>query len=154
MCRLINVDAAHIDHILAAAVAAAQDRLHTCDQDLRTERFGNILIHAQIKALQLVALLASRRQHDDRHLRILADRLHNLPAVHLRHHHIQKNQRNVLLLEKQIHRLLAVSGFQHLIPFNRKEVLHQLPHPRLIVHDQYFNLIHKIFTSFILLCRV
>ena len=120
MRRFVQMDSSNVQYLifLCAFTGAAQNRLYSRYQNLRAERLGNILIHAEIKALQLILFIASRRQHDNRHFGIGPDLPAYLPAVHLRHHHIQNYQRDILMGKKDIQCLASVSCFQYLKIFS------------------------------------
>ena len=133
MGRLINANTSHIHAVRGSHIRPPEDGLHPCHQNLRTKGLGYILVHSQGKTLELVSLLTSGCQHNDRYLGILADGPQHFPAVHLRHHNIQKHQGNVLLRKEYVHRLLAVSRLYDRKPFIG-EILYQLPHSGLVVH--------------------
>ena len=146
MSRLVHLDTTRAHQIfLCLAAAAPQDRLHPSHQDLRAERFGNILIYAQAEPVEFIPLLALGRQHNDGHLGILPDLLHHLPAVHPGHHHVQNDQIHILFFKKHVHRFHAVPGLQHRIALFHKEILHQLAHTALIIHNKNLTRIHLSF---------
>ena len=145
MRRLVQMDAALVQDLPRRRFSRpSQNGLHTGDQDLGAEGLGNVFIHAQLKALQLVLLIPSGSEHDDRYPGIAPDLPAHLPAVHLRHHHIQDHQRDIALREKNIQRLASVARLQDLIIVLLKEVPHQLAHSAFIIYDQYFYPFHTL----------
>ena len=62
---------------------APERRANTREQLLDRKRLGQIVVGAGIERANLVRVLAARRDHDDRHARPCAHRLHHLDAVHI-----------------------------------------------------------------------
>ena len=54
MCCLINLDPVRMKQIIRSKrIGSAQNRSNSCNQDLRAERFGNVLIHTEFKSLSM-----------------------------------------------------------------------------------------------------
>ena len=143
MSGLVDPDTSCLQYAFRICLSGtAQNCFHPCHQDFGRERFGNIFIHSQIKSQKLVPLITFCRQHNNRHLGILADLPADLPSIHLWHHHIQDDQSDFFILEKNIHRFFSVAGLQNLVAAFAQEVLDQFPHPAFIIYHQNFYLIH------------
>ena len=69
---------------------------------------------------------------------MLAHGFQYLPAIHLRHHHIEDDECDLLICEKDVDRFLAVTGLHGLIALDLQKIGNQLPHPLFIIDDQYF----------------
>ena len=134
---LIQHNASNLLNALFEGIGTAKDCFHTRHKDLWTKRLGHILIHAQIKPLQLILLVTFSGQHNDRHLRIFADLTAYLPSVHLWHHNIQNDQSDILIGIKQVHCFLSIAGFHHFKILLHQKVTDKLAHSLLIIHNQY-----------------
>ena len=62
---------------------APERRADAREQLLDRKRLGQIVVGAGIERTDLVRILAARRDHDNRHARPRAHRLHHLDAVHI-----------------------------------------------------------------------
>lgn len=62
---------------------APERRANAREQLLDRKRLGQVIVGASIERTNLVRILAARRDHDDRHARPCAHRLHHLDAVHI-----------------------------------------------------------------------
>ena len=118
MRGLINLNSTGRDRLFRRKrIRSAQNRFHSGNQDLWAERFGYIFIHSKLKSLKLIPFIPPRCQHDDRHLRFLANLPACLPSVHLRHHNIQNNKRNILVLIEPVHCFQTIACLDHLKSF-------------------------------------
>ena len=81
-----------LDH-LGLAAGAAQQRLHAREQLLSPERLRDVVVGAGREASHLLELLRTRRQHQHRHVREVADPLERLVAVHVGHRHVEDHER-------------------------------------------------------------
>ena len=90
----------------------AQDGAHPRDQLVDRERLGHVVVGAGIEALQPVALLDARGQHDDRQIRgrrLPPQLAAQLEAGHVRQHPVQEHQIGRLLGDQRA-RLVGVIG--------------------------------------------
>ena len=62
---------------------APERRANTREQLLDRKRLGQIVVGTGIERADFVRILAARRDHDNRHARPCAHRLHHLDAVHI-----------------------------------------------------------------------
>ena len=62
---------------------APERRANTREQLLDRKRLGQIVVSTGIERADFVRILAARRDHDNRHARPCAHRLHHLDAVHI-----------------------------------------------------------------------
>jgi len=72
---------------------AAQDRLDAGDELTRVERLRQVVVGADLEADDLVDVLVSGGQHQDRNVRALADAPADLDPVDVREHQIEHDQR-------------------------------------------------------------
>jgi hypothetical protein len=91
----INIEAVVADLLglfLILDPAAAQHRLDPGDNLLGLKGFYHIIVRPQLEAEHLVEHLALGGEHDDGALGFFADFAADLPAVELRHHHVEQDQ--------------------------------------------------------------
>ena len=69
--------------LVRGAGGVAQRHAHARQQLAGAERLGHVVVGAGVERGDLVALLAARRQHDDRHRAPLAQPPDDLQAVHV-----------------------------------------------------------------------
>jgi len=107
---------------------------------LHAERLGQIVIHARLEALLLIARHDMGGNGNDRHM--LAGGLFKLPdgggclkAVHPRHLYIHQDKINLLALENG-HGLLAIAGYLHLVAIHLKHEAEQLLVYRVVFRDK------------------
>ena len=91
---------------------AAQDRLHPRRQLARVERLAEVVVRAHLEADDPIHLLRARRQHQDRHVGVLAQLAADVEPALLRHHQVEHDQRR-LPRAGRLQRLLAVGGLEH-----------------------------------------
>jgi hypothetical protein len=113
-------------------------------QDLRLERFEDVVDRAHRVALKDVfLLLADRGEEDDRNvLERLArlDQLRRLEAVHARHLHVEQNDGEVPL-EQATQRLLARRGADDALSQRLENRLEREKILRPVVHDEDIDLL-------------
>src|SRR5438270_5441627 len=85
----------------------SQQRFHPRKQLGNTEWFGEVIVGTQIECLNLVALTATTRQHEDCHLRIASHRLEGLQPVRSRHIDV-KQQQVESVLRDELQRLCSI----------------------------------------------
>ena len=80
---------------VGGGAAAAQQRPHARDELAHAERLGQVIVGAALEAVDLVGLLAARRQHQDRHVlqvRLAPDCAAHGDAVEPGQHHVEDDQ--------------------------------------------------------------
>ena len=126
---------------LLARKRAAHVRLDARHQLAHGERLCDIVVRAQLEAHDLVGLLLSRGQHDDRNVALRTHAAADLEAVHLGQHDVEQNEVG-RLGERLVQTFRAVIG-RHGIVALAAEVEHQDIRDRLFVLDnEDFFLIH------------
>ena len=106
-------------HRLALALAAlgrraAEDRLDARDELTGIERLRQVVVGADLEPDDLVDVLVTRRQHQDRHVARLANTARHLDPVDVRQHQVEDDQSGHLLcdLRERIHHPLAKIALQ------------------------------------------
>ena len=74
---------------------AAQDRLHAGNQLARVERLRQVVVGADLEADDLVDVLVSCGQHQDRNVGRLADATADLDPVDVGQHQVEHDQRRL-----------------------------------------------------------
>ncbi|MNV81494.1 hypothetical protein D3C71_1751620 [compost metagenome] len=111
------------------------------NQFTRLEGLGQIIIRPQLQSPNFVLRVGTGRQHQDRNIIFLPDRLAHLPAIHIWHHHIQ--QHNIeLLTRRQVQRFPPCRGLRDLKSLFRQINAQQIAHIPFIIHDQRLELCH------------
>lgn len=72
----------------ALALGAPQDRPNAGGEFARVERLAHIVVRTQLQPDDAVDIVRAGREHENRHLRLLAEGAAHFQAVHLRHHHV------------------------------------------------------------------
>ena len=75
---------------------APECRTNAREQLLDRKRLGQVVVGTGIECANLVRILAARRDHDDRHARPCAHRLHHLDAVHIGQAQIEQHNARCL----------------------------------------------------------
>ena len=90
----IDAQVAHLQHFFGcfACRVPPQDRLHPRHQLASVERFGHVVVGAELEADNLVHVVTARGEHDDRQVALLAQTAADLPAVDLGHHQVEHQQ--------------------------------------------------------------
>src|SRR5579859_454308 len=104
-------------------------------QLIHTERLGNVVVGAGIERLNFTLLFLADREHDDRHLRTLADRATQLDSGHMRHREISHEEVGNPV-HGQIQRALPVGGCLHLIALGLQRSLENARNLRFIVDNE------------------
>src|SRR4051795_7058626 len=93
-------------HLSPLRDASPQDRLDAGDELTRVEGLRQIVVGADLEPDDLVDVLVTRGQHQDRDVGALADPPADLEPVHVRQHQVEHDQAG-LLLGDLLERLLA-----------------------------------------------
>ena len=131
-------------------VRAAQQGADTADHLTRRERFGNIVIGADIEAKGPVALLTAGAEDDDRKLFGLgarAQRAAQIDTGHFRHHPVDDRKVRAVFLD-HLQRLLAIRGTDHFVIGLGQVVGQKFELVRLVIGykypDRHGNLIPSV----------
>src|SRR5258706_4316237 len=114
------------------------------------ERLGDVALGPFLEADHLVAPLGARREHRDRDvpgLLVALQDLENLPAVHLRHHHVQENDVWRVLVRAGDGRL-AVGRRPRDVTVRLEDELEERQDVLLVVDDQNALLLVRHFDPF------
>ncbi len=87
--------------------AAPQDGPHAGHELARVERFGQIVVGAQLQADDAVDVLAARRQHQHGGQVLLAQQSQHVEAAEARQHHIEHDQIKMVAAER-VQGLIAI----------------------------------------------
>ena len=123
-------------HVLLRSSGSAENRLDSCLDLQNVERLRDIVICAVFKAEDLIHILSLCRQHDNRHIRKLADLPADVHPIHHRKHQIQKNHIVGILL-CLLQSFAPVIGRIHFIVVLLKAEANSLYNQLLIVHNQH-----------------
>ena len=133
-------EAVFLGGLFLSAGAPAKKRPDAGLQLENIERLGEIIVRAVLKAHELVHVLRARRQHDDRHVRKLADLAAGLQPVDLWHHDVQHDQLDLRIV-RQRDGLPAVAARDDLVAVVLQIEFDSLDDDVLIVHDQNFHIV-------------
>src|SRR5271165_2216247 len=115
---------------------AAQRSANAGQQFATAERLGDVVIGSGIQRLDLAALLAANREHDDRDLRNFAELAAQLDAVHVRHSEVGDHQVGDEVLH-DFERGFTVVGHANLIALGAEAGAQDPRNLRLVVDNQY-----------------
>ena len=118
-----------------ARVGAPQRGLQARDELARPERLGHVVVGARLQRADLLVLLADRAQHEDRHLRPLAQRLRDLDPVAVGQHEVDDRRRR-RVQRGRVERLLDRRRLQDLEARVAQDDLQRPQDLRLVVDDQ------------------
>src|SRR5207244_1649086 len=115
---------------------APQDRLHSRDELLQPERFGDVVVRAELQPAQDVALVLTRgkKQHGDV-LVVVADALEHDEDRELRTLDVEDHQVR-LLTRDRFHRALAVVRPRDVVALAAERVFEELDEVAIVVDDQ------------------
>ncbi len=117
--------------------AAAQERAHAGEQLLALERLDQVVVRADVEALDAGLQRVARREHEDRHLvAALAQALGHVHAVEAGEAEVQDDQvreEGVRLLEG----LDAVAGELDLVALHAQRALEDVRDLLVVLDDQY-----------------
>jgi len=131
----LELPRAHELGLVGLSACAPEQRLGPRHQLLGVKRFGQIVVGADLQADHLVGDLIAGREHDDRHLALLADLLADGQAVGAGEHDVEDHQVGLDLAEPR-YRLGAVPHPLDLIAFAGQIEPGQLDDVLFIVDDQ------------------
>lgn len=121
-------------------ILTAEDRAHFPKKDRHGKRLRHVVVGHRVVALDQVLLIAQRRQHQDRNIRLLLDDLAHPVPVDLRDHDVEDHQ--VRVLRKACDRLDAIFGRHDIIALVTKVIHEELTNIRFIFHNK--NLSHAL----------
>ncbi len=118
-----------------AGIGAAEDGLDAGHHLARIERFGQVVVSAQLEADDAVDVLAPGREHEDRSLAPTAHLARDLGAIHLGHHEVEHDEVRVdaLVLYEG---LLAISRLDHGVAGLLEVQPHQLDDVAFVIDDE------------------
>ena len=114
---------------------APQDSAHSRRKLAGAERLRDVVVCAGVQPPQAVLLVHARRQHDDRDVRLRAQRLAHLRPVELREHQVEHDEVR-LALASEPQPLLAVRGRQHLVAVVPEVPGHEIGGRRVVFNDE------------------
>src|SRR5262249_21655828 len=127
---------------VAGGVDPPEHRADARNQLTGTERLGDVVVGADLEPGELVALVYPRRQHDDRHVRLLAQRPRDVHAVEVRKAQVEDDQIGTAT-PRGGERVGTGAGDHDAKPGPLEIVARDLRDPRLIVHDEDGLLCHE-----------
>ncbi len=110
-CFAIHQQLPNVDCLRCGDAVAVQQRLDPGHQFKRLEWFDEVIIGSQLKAFDFLGGLAFGREHQQRNIVGCAQLAAQLPAIHIRHHHIQDNHIGFERL-KSCERFHAIRSFR------------------------------------------
>ena len=119
----------------------AQDGPNARHQFPRVERFGYVVVGADVQAQEFVSVGAAGCQHDDRDARLGPEQPADVSAVELGQQQIEDDQVR-LLPPRHIQRLLAVIGDQDTVSVSLEIERNQI-HDLLVIVDDEDCTVHK-----------
>ena len=138
----VQVDDQLVKHqlflLLLLFAVSAQHGVDPGQHFLHLKGLGDIVVGAQLQAVDLVLQLALGGEHDDGHLGGLPDFAADGPAVHAGQHDVQHHQVGLELLELlQTHQSVVGHLTVHGLLFQIQT--HQVGNVLVIFHDQYLT---------------
>jgi hypothetical protein len=107
----------------------------------RGERFGNVVVRAELESDDPIGLVTARREHDHRGCMIGPDTAEHLEPVESRKHQVEQHEVGAVILEDR-ERGLAVLGAEHAEPVLLEITAEHLADDRFVVRDQDERLGH------------
>ncbi len=120
----------------AARRAAAHDGPHTCEKLGALERLYEVVVRAEVEALNAVLKLSPCGEDQDRHVVGLAEAAQHLNAVDLRESEVQDHQIGQEF-RGLFQSLLAIAGGAHLVPFGPKRAPQHIGDLCVVLDDQH-----------------
>ncbi|MNH06669.1 hypothetical protein D3C79_660450 [compost metagenome] len=119
-----------------ARCLAAQHGLDPGHQLVRVERLAQVIVGAQLQALDTAELVALGGEHDDRDLVVLlAQALARRQAILAGQHQVEHHQVEHLTLQQAVH-LLGVGHRTGTVALAGEETFQQAAKPRIVVDDE------------------
>lgn len=136
----VDTQLAALDDLLALASlvgrrGTTQERAHPAAELADRERLRDVVVRSELEAEDLVELLASSGEHDDRDVARTPEPLADLEAVQLGEHDVEHDEVHVLLLES-LQRLLAVASLDNPVPVALERVGEQRLDRLLVVDEE------------------
>ena len=133
----------HQPGVLFAQPAALQDALEGARQHGAVDRLQQVVGRAELHGVDGGLHVADARDHDDVLLRAqLLDALHELGAVHARHHEVGQHHVEVAALE-EVQRLFASRSGDDLVALLGQEVFEEDPEVELVIDGEDARLGHR-----------
>jgi hypothetical protein len=114
---------------------AAENSSDASQEFIAAERFDHIVIGSLVEAVDDVLAAALCGQHQDGHIRELADSFAYLETVQPGHHDIENNKRGLLILD-HLQSGLALAGGYDLVALEFQIQCDQFEYPGVIVNNQ------------------
>ena len=121
--------------MLRGGICPAQQRADARLELQNVEGLCDIVVRTGLKADDLIGVLAAGGEHDDRHIRKLADAHTGRQPVHLRHHEIKNDQVEIARFG-HVDRGRAVVGGLDRVALVLQIEFHALDQELFIVNDQ------------------
>ena len=121
---------------LADQPLAAQHSLDAGHQLAHAERLGHVVVRPDLQTDDLVDLVCFGRQHQDRHVHLLAQHAAHLDPVHAGEHQVQDQQIG-LLAAGGSNAFLAVADRDHFVPLACQIVSEGFLKSRLVLDHQH-----------------
>ena len=113
-----------------------------CKKLARAERLAHVIVGARVERRDLVALLAARRQHDDRDVGPPAHATDDFEAVHVRQPEVDDD--DVGLARAHFHDTVgARRGFEELVPLTGQRRPQESPDLGLVLDEDDDGLRHQ-----------
>src|SRR6516162_8102416 len=136
MRRQIELELAKAYHLSGRGPPPPQEGIRAGQQFSELERFGHIVVGAQIQTQDDILLLTLRGEHDDRHVQpAAAHHTADLVAIDLGQHDIQQDQIG-LSVHRQRKAPFAVGGTQHRETEVLERVLQSEQQSHLVFDDE------------------
>ncbi|MNZ84398.1 hypothetical protein D3C78_1031530 [compost metagenome] len=117
---------------------ATQDRLDASHQLIGVERLGQVIVGAQLQALDTAQFVALGGEHDDRNLVVRATQAAaGGQAVFAGQHQVEDDQVEHFARQQAIH-LLSVRYGAGAVALADEKTLQQAAEPRIVVNDKNF----------------
>ncbi len=124
------------DRVLPLLVEAVAERgIESRHELLHAEGLGDVVVGAAQQRLDLDALIAAAREHDNGHARLLANDRDQVKAVHVRQAEIEDHQIRPLAA-KEVERALGGLGLDDLIVLRRQLALEETPDGWLVIDHE------------------
>ena len=107
-----------------------------------SERLHDVVVRSRLQAAHPLELLSARGQHQDGHLREVADALERREPVQLRHIHVEDHEVGAPGVDLSQARA-AVGGLVHRVAGTAEELPEQPADVRIVVDDEHPRVAHR-----------